>query len=111
MSMAEVFCYPAHMGLSLLHAFAFGLPVITSDRIDGHGPEIEAFVDHTNGLFYRHGDVDDLASKVLAVLADAGLRRQLGDNATQTVREVYTVKQMVKGMVEAIEAVTPMVSP
>lgn len=111
MSMAEVFCYPAHMGLSLLHAFAFGLPVITSDRIDGHGPEIEAFVDHTNGLFYRHGDADDLATKVLAVLADADLRRQLGDNATQTVREVYTVKQMVKGMVEAIEAVTPTVSP
>ena len=97
---ATAYVYPAHIGLSLLHAFGYALPVITDDG-PMHGPEIEALTDGENGLVYREGDLDGLVGKIRALLDDPGLRDRLGAGAERTVTERYSIATMVDGMVAA----------
>lgn len=105
---AEAFAYPSTIGLSLLHAFGYGLPVVTNDNLAGHGPEIVAFQPdadrpEANGLAYRKGDPADFAAKLCRLLGDRSLRDHLAEGAYRTVELKYNVRNMVDGMVAAIE--------
>lgn len=99
---SRVFCYPSNMGLSLLHAFGYGLPVVTGDDAALHGPEIDALRDGENGLLFRHGDVDSLVGALDRVLGDDDLRERLSGEAHRTVLERYSVAAMVDGFEAAI---------
>ena len=39
---AKVFVYPGYIGLSIMHAMGYGLPVITHDNMDNQSPEVAA---------------------------------------------------------------------
>src|SRR5690606_20023498 len=39
---SRVFCYPENIGLSLIHALWYGVPVVTSDSRSTQNPEIAA---------------------------------------------------------------------
>lgn len=108
---ASVFCYPTNIGLSLLHAFGYGLPVVTSDKLDAQNPEIEALHDGKNGLLYRDGDVADLAAVLERILDDPALGRRLGAEARRTALEDYPVANMVRGLHDALLAAAPAPAP
>ncbi|MFA6043575.1 MAG: glycosyltransferase family 4 protein [Phycisphaerales bacterium] len=99
---AGVFCYPVNIGLSLIHAMAYGVPVVTSNRMAAQNPEIEAFHDGVNGCCYQDGDVDALAGVLGLVLSDAALQRRLHEGAIATVTEDFNISKMVDGMEAAI---------
>ena len=99
---ADVFLYPANIGLSLLHAFGYGLPAVTSDHTAGQNPEIVALRDGDNGLTYRHGDADDLAAKLDGLLRDDARREAMAASAHRTATEEFTLEKMVDGMEAAI---------
>lgn len=104
---AEAFAYPSTIGLSLLHAFGYGLPVVTNDNLAGHGPEIVAFQPAAeqpgaNGLAYRTGEASDFAAQLGRLLSDRALRDRLAQGARDTIHEKYNVPNMVDGMVAAI---------
>ncbi|TWT47364.1 glycosyltransferase family 4 protein [Botrimarina hoheduenensis] len=106
---AEAFVYPAAIGLSLLHAFGYGLPVVTDDNVQGQNPEIIAFQPNTdapdpNGLAYRAGDAADFATTLDRLLNDATLQNRLASGARRTIEQRYNVPRMVDGMAAAIEA-------
>jgi glycosyltransferase involved in cell wall biosynthesis len=96
--------YPVAIGLSILHAFGYGLPVVTSDNIAWHNPEIESLKPGENGLLYRDGDVNDFAVKILECLRDQALRQRMAESALATVREPdgFCVLRMVRGFTDAI---------
>ncbi len=101
---AACMAYPAAIGLSIFHAFGYGVPVVTSDDIPSHNPEIEAMRDGVNGLLYRDGDADDFAAKMLDCMQDHSRRTALGHQALQTVQppEGFCIQRMVRGFVDAI---------
>ncbi len=99
---ADVFCYPANIGLSILHAMNYALPVVTSDHIESQNPEIEALRDGKNGLLYQHGSVEDLAAKLGVLLRDRELREKLGAEARRTATEDYSTDRMADGMEAAL---------
>jgi glycosyltransferase involved in cell wall biosynthesis len=99
---STLFCYPVNIGLSILHAFGYGLPVVTSDNIGRHNPEIEALIPGENGLFYRDGDVADMASQWKRIIENPGLRERLSTNARKQVTEKYTLENMVNGFLELL---------
>lgn len=99
---ARVFCYPANIGLSLLHAFGYGVPVVTSDRIEAQNPEIEALRDGVNGRLYRAGDASSLASVLDELLSNPSRAAELGDQARQTALDRYTIPIMVDGFERAV---------
>lgn len=72
-------------GLVAVEAMACGKPVIVSDL-----PGVRRVVsDAGGGLLARPGDPDDLAMKIRLLLADPGLRRQLGARGRSGVEARY----------------------
>ena len=100
---SAAFCYPTNIGLSLLHAFGYGLPAITSANRSLQNPEIEALRTGHNGLEYRDGDVDDLVRQCTRLLADPELRARLGQNALETVLRDYSIENMLDGFRAVLE--------
>lgn len=102
---ASVFCYPRNIGLSLLHAFGYGVPVVTGDNLASHNPEIEALRPGENGLFYKDLDAGDLARALREVIGDAPRRERMAAEAHRTIREVFCMPRMVDGFEKAIRYV------
>lgn len=100
---AEVFVFPSCIGLSLLHAFGYGLPVVTSDRLSRQNPEIEALKTGENGFLYKDEDATALAECIAHLLRDSQLRNRMSNNALLTVQEEYTIEHMCEGMLSAME--------
>jgi glycosyltransferase involved in cell wall biosynthesis len=87
MGAADVYCQgnrgPEGFGLAFLEAFSSGLPVVTSAL----GAALE-LIDDGCGRLVPAGDVDALALALRTLLADPGLRRQLGAAALRRVPEL-----------------------
>ena len=101
---STAFVYPANIGLSLLHAFGYGLPVVTSDRTEAQNPEIVALQHEQNGLTYTDSNAASLAAALDRILSDTALRDRLAKEAHRTALHEYTLERMVDGMEAAIRS-------
>lgn len=99
---STVFCYPSNMGLSILHAFGYGLPVVCGDNQELMGPEVEALKSGENGLFFKHGDADSLAQALDQILSAPELARKMSDGALATIDDLFNINTMVTGIENAI---------
>jgi len=79
-----------------IEAQKMGLPVIATD-IEANKEQIQ---NNFNGILYRRGNVDDLASAINR-LSDSGLRRKMGMNALDFMSDKYTMKEYVSEFVVA----------
>jgi glycosyltransferase involved in cell wall biosynthesis len=61
---SDIFVYPGGIGLALLHALSFGLPVITTDNYSIQMPEIELLIPGKNGDLYKNASPEVLAEKI-----------------------------------------------
>jgi glycosyltransferase involved in cell wall biosynthesis len=104
MCAASVFVYPTNIGLSLFHAFGYGLPVVVGDDRSRQNPEIDAFKSGHNGLTYRQGDIEDLADTLERVLRNDEQRATLARNALATATQDRTISRMVDGIEAAVRA-------
>lgn len=100
---ADVYCYPSNIGLSLLHAFGYALPVVTADRPTAHGPEIEALQPDRNGLVYAEGNIQSLTETLRHLLDCPELRARLSAGAEETVLTQFSLTKMVDGFMDAIQ--------
>ena len=98
---SHIFCYPANIGLSIMHAFGYGLPVVTDNNYVAHNPEIWSLKSGTNGLVYRKNDVCDFAEKIIELKENNLLRQEMSHAALKTV-DHYNIEEMVKGFSKAI---------
>lgn len=98
--------YPGPIGLSLMHAFAYGVPVLTHGDRQGHGPEIEALVDGSNGLLVPRDDAAALAAAIGSLADDRPRRDRLAAEASRTLRAAggWNLDSMLEGFTRAIEA-------
>jgi len=90
---AKAMVYPGPIGLSLNHAFAFGLPVVTHSDASDHGPEFFFLRRDQNGFVFLQNDIDDLA-RVLEELTTKDLN-STSRNSLETVYTKYTFEGMV----------------
>lgn len=99
---SDLFVYPRNIGLSLLHAMGYGLPVITTDNEQSWAPEVDALQPWINGMTYQDGSVDALAHIVSVILSDRQRLDQMKANAFRTATQEYSLTKMVNGMEAAI---------
>ena len=102
---AKMFAYPGAIGLAIIHAFAYGLPVVTHGNAAHQMPEFEAMEDGETGLTYAENDAVDLATKIEMLLKDESRRREMGDKARKVVESKYTMDSMVENFCAVIDAV------
>ena len=98
---AKAYAYvsPGHVGLGVLHSFAYGVPVITY-RGDNHAPEYHNVTDKTTG-FVVEPKVERLA-KALVDITQHENYRQMGSNAFRHYSQHRKISQMVEAFKEAI---------
>ena len=99
---SDLFVYPGRIGLSLVHAFAYGLPVIVNDNVKNHGPEYVIFKSGENGLRFKENDYNDLAKVIDKALSSSCLSI-LGQRGRRLVEENYSMERMVERFGAAIE--------
>ena len=98
----DVFSVPAPYrepkGISILEALASGVPVVQPD----HGAYPEWVGATQGGLLHRPHDSADLAEKLAALLRDADLRRQLGQQGRQGIFEKFSSEQMAASTLDVL---------
>ncbi|MFO0697962.1 MAG: glycosyltransferase family 4 protein [Nitrospira sp.] len=101
---AKAFVYPGYIGLSIVHAMGYGLPVVTHDNMANQAPEVAALKNAQNGLLYTEGDVTRLAAQMARLASSDAMRTAMSQEAKRTVTEEFTLTGMVERFVSAIHA-------
>lgn len=68
LSASDLAVVPSGAGLSIMHALAYGTPVLLHDKVEEHFPEWEAVKEGQTGWFYREDDLADCADKIIDAL-------------------------------------------
>ena len=91
---AHVVCLPSHgegLPKSLIEAAACGRAIVATDV-----PGCREIVrDGVNGILVQPGDVSALAGALRKLLADAGLRRRLGERGREIVVEEFSLNHVI----------------
>lgn len=99
---SELFIHPAAVGLSLLHAFGYGLPVVTHGNKFIHNPEYAAFENNYTGLNFIENDICDLASVIMRLLGDDTNRKRMKFYTQEIAREKYNSEVMAERFLQIV---------
>jgi len=100
---SKVLVHPGAVGLTVMHAFGYGLPVVTHNNLFNQMPEIAALEDGVNGLLFTEGNVDSFCRHVLMLLEDEKMRRDFGKNAIEVVGNQFNTQIMAKRFLQVVE--------
>lgn len=100
---ADFFVYPGAVGLSLLHAFSYGLPAVIHSNNFKHMPEHAAFIDGVNGISFQENDIESLAKKMneMALKVED---KKWSEGALETVIKSYNMEDMVQRFVDTVKS-------
>jgi len=101
---ASLFVYPGSVGLSLIHAFAYGLPAVLHSISHDHQPEFAAFCEGRNGISFAHGSTTSLAVAVNTLVADSSMTQSLSLAAKGLMQNSFNTTDMAKRFTAAIES-------
>jgi glycosyltransferase involved in cell wall biosynthesis len=93
---------PGYVGLNVNHAFAYGVPVVTTDDYWLHSPEIAMVTPGKTGAFFRNNDTDSLAEVVVSVLSDDATLRAMSANCLSLVDTKYNEESVVAAFEAAV---------
>lgn len=93
---AWAYVSPGHVGLGVLHSFAYGVPVIAY-RDRAHAPEHLNLQHQTNGLLVGEHELETALSLPVETY------RQLGQHAYAAYRDGATVDRMIEGFYRAVQ--------
>lgn len=96
---ADLLVHPASIGLSLMHAFGYGLPVVTHGNAATHYPEFAAFEEGRTGRAFIEGDSQSLAATILDLLRDEHTRKKMRVECLRVARSQYNVDIMTERFV------------
>lgn len=94
LSDCHVFVYPGSVGLSIIHAYALGLPAIVHDNRALHMPEIGCFKNGFNGVHFEHDSYLSLTERLIDIFQDRCLLKKYSLNAFGTVTNTFNTKDM-----------------
>ncbi len=100
-SKAYAYVSPGHVGLGVLHSFAYGVPVLTHDKSEIHAPEFENLKHRHNAIIY--GSDKELEDAMIEICNSPSLTTTLGRNAYNLYSKERTLEIMLDGFKKAIE--------
>lgn len=106
LSASDISVVPSGAGLSVIHAMAFGTPVIIHDRVDQHFPEWEAVQEGITGFFYKYDDVQDLSLKIEQALFPISCKAQMSEACQSIIRARYNPNRQVETIVNLVRRIS-----
>jgi glycosyltransferase involved in cell wall biosynthesis len=97
---ADVYCLPGAVGLSIIDAFACGIPFVTEEGDES--AEIGYLKNGVNGYIVPRGDTMQMSQKLQLLLDDEVLRKCFSDSAKRQFVENATMDKMCAGFRDAI---------
>ena len=96
---SELLIHPASIGLTLMHSYGYGLPVVTHGKAELHNPEYAAFEPELTGRNFIIGDIKNLSETIIQLLHDDVARAKMKRYVQKVAREDYNVDIMVERFV------------
>ena len=101
-SASDLCVVPSGAGLTVMHAMAYGTPVLIHDRVQEHFPEWEAVREGETGFFFRYNDVDHLAARIADALFPMPKKPEMAEACRSEIREKYNARQQVGAFLGAV---------
>jgi glycosyltransferase involved in cell wall biosynthesis len=101
----RAFVYPGQVGLSLIHAMAYGLPAIIKSGRRANMPEAAAFTPEETGLSFTGGDAGNLAQIISTLVNDEERLDSMSKRAYAITSASFNTEDMVRRFKEFIELV------
>lgn len=92
----KVFLYPGEVGLSLIHAMAYGLPAIVHNDKRYHMPEIAAFTKNVTGTDFKMNDVDSLCQSLSLILSNNNKLNYYSKKSYDIIEKNFNTEVMAK---------------
>ncbi|MCO8097225.1 glycosyltransferase family 4 protein [Acinetobacter lwoffii] len=92
----SLFVYTGAVGLSLIHAMAYGLPCIVHKDYKAHGPEVSALIESGGGDFYEKNNLVSLTHLLDLYLINRDLLEEFSRNNIQLISQSYNALDMSK---------------
>ncbi|MBP7608579.1 MAG: glycosyltransferase family 4 protein [Steroidobacteraceae bacterium] len=106
LSASNALVMPGRLGLSVIHAFCFGVPVISQHKEGNfHGEGIGYLRDGENGRLVADGDIMGLSAAILELGRNTEIGAALSNGARRTAEQEGSLATMVQGFCNAIEYV------
>lgn len=96
---------PGHVGLTAIHAMAYGLPVLTHDQLDIQAPEVEAIEPGRTGDLYAHGDEGDMVERIARWLEADADREDVAAQCIEVVERRYNAIRQAKIVDAAVRGI------
>jgi glycosyltransferase involved in cell wall biosynthesis len=101
---AELLLHPAAIGLSLLHAYGYGLPVVTHNNSAAQMPEFAALTASNSALCFAENNIENMTTKVSYALNNPEQLKLVAGEASRVTRTQYNTAVMAKRFCAMIEA-------
>ena len=99
----RVFVYSGSVGLSLIHAMAYGLPcLVHSDHLQ-HMPEIDAFKEGITGLTFDRNDPNDLAIKLHYMMSNTTELDFMSKECLNIIENDFNSKKMTEKFIKFLK--------
>ncbi len=102
---ARFLLHPHSIGLSLLHAFGYGLPVITHDNKKIQGPEYYLFKNGVTGLSYNYNNFRSLKITICKLLSDECNREQMSTQIKNIAQRKHNTNIMAQNFYKLINII------
>lgn len=94
---ADLCVVPGDIGLTVMHSFVYGTPVITHNNFQNHGPEFEAIKANETGDFFTEDSLVDLCSKIQKwIIIDNEKREEIRNKCHQVIEDKYNPKKQIE---------------
>ena len=101
---SKIFVYPGQVGLSMLHAMAYGLPLIVHDNPIFQMPEYHCFDNMYSGFTFQHNNLNSLVNTLSTSLESRNLF-SISDYNISCIENNYTHQTMVKNFQNMIKKI------
>jgi glycosyltransferase involved in cell wall biosynthesis len=94
---------PGKVGLTAMHAMAFGVPVVSHDDPEQQMPEFEAIIPGKTGTLFRPNDVTSLADAIVPWIAVPMVRPSTRAACREVIRRFWSPTFQVEAIVRAVQ--------
>jgi len=94
---ANLCVVPGDVGLTVMHSFVYGTPIITHNNFAKHGPEFEAITEGITGAFFKEDSLYDLCDKISNwITISADKRENIRLECYNIINEKYNPYKQIK---------------